>query len=155
MAGDDNFNPDSLKLTPDDMAGIAKEQAKPTGIRKRRAKELPMYERFLAGPVCFDWLATARGKSYSALWVGLCLWRLRGMKGTNGPFVATGVALENMHCDRKMRSRGLTDLVDAGLISLRVEGNKSAVVTILPAPSTDCGLFLPDALPAGPEPDDD
>ena len=69
----DRWDPSCLRLAPADAAGPQLETR-----RGRRASS--GRGRFIAGPIDVAWLSRARKLGVTALWVGLGLWYLRGLK---------------------------------------------------------------------------
>jgi DNA-binding transcriptional ArsR family regulator len=115
------------------------DQAAPKLLRRRRRK---VYHRgrFIAGPIDVEWLAKARRLGVSALWMGLALWYLRGLRKTDG-FVVSNRMMKSLNLEPDAKRRALRKLEAAGLIAISQRQKRSPLVTlILPMP--------PDAVPA-------
>jgi hypothetical protein len=86
--------------------------------------------KFLKGPVPWEWISEAAKLPGKALHVGLALWRLKGaMKSDtvrlgNSEVAALGV-------DRNAKSRALKHLQERGLITVKQEPGKLPVVTLI------------------------
>lgn len=93
-----------------------------TKVHQRRS-------RFLKGPVPWDWIIRASELPGQALIVGLCLWRLSG--AVRNQTVTLGNAeLEPFGTDRAAKSRALTVLEDAGLITVERNRGRLPIVTL-------------------------
>jgi hypothetical protein len=91
-------------------------------VRHRRS-------RFLKGPVPWEWIIQASELPGKALIVGLCLWRLSG--AVRNPTVTLGNAeLEPFGVDRAAKSRALTVLANAGLITIERKHGRLPIVTL-------------------------
>jgi hypothetical protein len=86
--------------------------------------------RFLKGPVPWSWIVTAAELPGSALVVGLCLWRLAGATKRQS-FMLGNDEMEVMGVDRAAKSRALSALEQAGLISVAREPGRLPTVTLL------------------------
>jgi DNA-binding transcriptional ArsR family regulator len=93
-----------------------------TKVRQRRS-------RFLKGPVPWDWIIRASELPGQALIVGLCLWRLSGAVG-NRTVTLGNTELEPFGTDRAAKSRALTVLEDAGLITVERNLGRLPIVTL-------------------------
>ena len=72
----DPWDPSSLRLAPADAAD--------SQLAPRRGRRPPSTRgRFIAGPVDVAWLSRARKLGVTALWVGLGLWHLKGLRRTD------------------------------------------------------------------------
>jgi hypothetical protein len=93
---------------------------------------------YLKGPVPWEWLTAAAGLPGKALIVGLCLWRLAGaMKSRT---VTLGNAdLEALGVDRAAKSRAVTALEGAGLITVARAPSRFPAVTLTASPSGQSG----------------
>ena len=89
-------------------------------------------EKFLMGPIPWNWLTAAASQKGKALHVGIILWFLAGMnrKGTVA-FSMSQAALLGM--DRFSAYRGLKALEQAGLIAGTRHKGRNASVTLLEA----------------------
>src|SRR5215831_20452482 len=85
--------------------------------RKAAAEKPPSTDRFLKGPVPWEWIIRASRLPGKTLILGLCLWRLKG--ATRKPSVLlSNSELGPFGIDRAAKSRGLAALEKAGLISV-------------------------------------
>jgi hypothetical protein len=96
--------------------------------RKRRA-------RFLRGPVPWEWICRAMTLGRGPLALGMVLWHLRGLKGSDTfrlPPSAT-------HCvgDRKTVYRSLRMLERAGLVHVHRHQGRGPTVSLIGRPQAD------------------
>ena len=86
--------------------------------------------RFLKGPIPWNWIIGASQLPGKALVIGLCLWRLKGatrqdtIKLSNNELLPFGI-------DRAAKSRGLAALEKAGLIKVDRTPGRWCNVTLL------------------------
>jgi hypothetical protein len=93
-------------------------------------KPAPNSNRFLKGPIPWDWIIRASGLPGPALTIGLCLWRLKG--ATRKDTVALGNAeLRPFGIDRAAKSRGLAALEKVGLIKVDRNPGRWSNITLL------------------------
>ena len=85
--------------------------------------------RFLKGPIPWDWLERAAVLPGKALAVGLCLWRLAGLKDNNTVWLTNDEAA-TLGVDRYAKSRALRQLQLAGLVDLEHRRGRIPQVTI-------------------------
>jgi len=85
--------------------------------------------KFIAGPIDVIWLSKARQLGVTALWVGLGLWFLRGLK-RNNTFVVSNMMMREWGVEPDAKSRALRKLEAAGLIEVEARGRRSPKVTI-------------------------
>ena len=118
---DDTFDVDSLRLPSCVAAPVS--TSKP--MRFRRG------QRFLRGPIPWDWLSVAARLPGKALQVGLAVWHLAGLKNAMTVELSR-VPLENLGVTRQAAYRGLKALEDARLIeAARRRGRKTRVTILL------------------------
>jgi hypothetical protein len=117
---DDPFNVDSLRL-PSRITGPWP-SSKP--VRFRRG------QKFLLGPIPWDWLAVAARLPGKALQVGLVIWHLAGLKKAM-TIELSRVPLESLGVTRQAAYRGLKALENAGLIKTERRSGRKTQVTIL------------------------
>jgi len=86
--------------------------------------------RFLRGPVPWPWVIRAASLPGKALIVGLCLWRLRGAKNSDSVMLANS-ELRPFGIGRAAKSRAITALEKAGLISVKRCPGRFPIVTLL------------------------
>jgi hypothetical protein len=123
-APNDCFDPGRFRLDPT-LIGAG------TGRRHRRSAA-SSGPRFIAGPVDVAWLQRARTLGVTALWVGLGLWFLRGLKRRDS-FLVSNIAMQAWEVEPDAKSRALRALEGAGLIAVERRGRRSPLVTIRPA----------------------
>jgi len=114
------IDPKHLSLTP----GIAlkpKRESKPSRTGTKR---------FLKGPIPLNWLGTAAKQSGKALHVGIALWFLSGLKRSR-EIALSQSTLSLFGVTRHSGYRGLTELENAGLVSVDRHPGRNPVVTIL------------------------
>ena len=122
------WDPSHLQLTPSDV------KAFPPAVRKGR-QVTHIKNKFIKGPVDFAWLSSAQKLGVTTLWLGICLWFLRGLKGSDSFLVSNMVAQEwGLLPDAK--SRALRKLEMTGLITVERRGKRSPRVTLVVTNST-------------------
>ena len=116
-----NWDPSSLVL----------DGVKPTQAVARRGRRVsPVRGKFIAGPVDVAWLAQARQLGVSALWVGLGLWYLRGLKRSDS-FIVSNIMMQEWGVQADAKARALRKLEMAGLIAVERKGRRSPRVTLV------------------------
>jgi hypothetical protein len=99
------------------------------GIRRgRRASSVR--GKFIAGPVDVVWLSQARKLGVTALWVGLGLWFLRGLRRSNS-FTVSNLMMREWGVQPDAKSRALRALEQAGLIIIERREKRSPRVTLV------------------------
>jgi hypothetical protein len=87
-------------------------------------------EKFLKGPIPWEWLTEAANQPGQAIHVGIALWQLSGM--TDEKTVAlSGTLLKDLGVSRFAGYRSLTALEKAGLVSVQRHPGRNPIVTIL------------------------
>ena len=119
----DPFEPDLLRLT-DAMTGPSEDM-----------NRLPRHktgEKFLKGPIPWNWLAMAAMQSGGGrgLHVAIAIWLIAGIKNRR-TIALSGTVLKDMGVKRNAAYRGLTALEGAGLVSVIRHHGRSPTVTIL------------------------
>jgi hypothetical protein len=115
------WNPSSLVLD-----GVVPSQA---GVRGgRRASSVK--GKFIAGPVDVVWLSQARKLGVTALWVGLGLWFLRGLRRSNS-FTVSNLMMRELGVHPDAKTPALRVLEEAGLIAIERRGKRSPRVTLI------------------------
>ena len=90
----------------------------------------PKDGKFLSIRCELAWLSSAQKLGVTTLWLGTCLWFLRGLKGSDSFLVSNMVAQEwGLLPDAK--SRALRKLEMAGLIAVERRGKRSPRVTLV------------------------
>ena len=108
------------------ISGTAAAGMKLVGRRSRVTNTCP----FIRGPIDLNWLAKAREHGVSALWLGLGLWYLRGLRKADS-FLVSNVMFKAWGLKPDAKSRALRALEGAGLIRVERRGKRSPHVTIL------------------------
>ena len=120
------FDPSRFKLNDETATTASRRQ-------RRGSRRLATDGHFIHGPVDVAWLAQARSLGVTALWVGLSLWFLRGLRRSNC-FIVSNLMMEAWGVEPDAKTRALRALERAGLITTRRRGKRSPEVTILPTP---------------------
>jgi hypothetical protein len=115
------WNPSSFVLD-----GVAPSQ---TGTRRGR-RVSSVRGKFIAGPVDVVWLSQARKLGVTALWVGLGLWFLRGLRRSNS-FTVSNLMMRELGVHPDAKTRALRALEAAGLIAIERRGKRSPRVTLI------------------------
>jgi hypothetical protein len=106
---------------------------RPTASKKTQANTKPPHhkpgEKFLKGPIPWNWLALAAKQPGRALHVGIALSFLAGLKRT-GTVALSGRVLCELGLDRHAGYRGLAALEKAGLVSVVRHPGRLPVVTL-------------------------
>jgi DNA-binding transcriptional ArsR family regulator len=118
-----SWDPSSLRIGPGDVP--SKKAAIRTGRRISSVRG-----KFIAGPVDVNWLSQARKLGVTPLWVGLCLWFLRGLKRSDN-FIVSNLIMKEWDVLPDAKRRGLRSLEKAGLITIERRGRRSPRVTLL------------------------
>ena len=87
-------------------------------------------DRFIAGPVDVGWLSRARKLGVTALWVGLALWYLRGLRKSDR-FVVSNRMMESWNVEPDAKRRALRKLQRAGLILIEPQERRSPIVSLI------------------------
>jgi DNA-binding transcriptional ArsR family regulator len=101
-----------------------------TFIGEERRGVSSVGRKFIAGPVDVDWLSQARRLGGPALWVGLALWYLRGLKHSDS-FIVSNLTMREWDVLPDAKSRALRKLEKAGLITIERRGKRSPRVTLV------------------------
>jgi hypothetical protein len=119
----DPWDPSGLRLAPADAAG--------SELAPRRGRRAPSVRgRFVAGPIDVAWLARARKLGVTALWVGLGLWHLKGLRRAD-TFIVSNLMMQSWEVSPDAKSRALRALEKAGLIAIEPRGKRSPRVSLL------------------------
>jgi DNA-binding transcriptional ArsR family regulator len=86
--------------------------------------------KFIAGPVDVVWLSQARKLGVTALWVGLGLWFMRGLKRSDS-FIVSNLMMQEWDVLPDAKSRALRALEKAGLITIEPRAKRSPRVTLV------------------------
>lgn len=88
-------------------------------------------QKFIKGPIPFQWMASANALGGKAGAVGLALWFLRGVKRSLEVSI-TREAMQLAGCQRKALYAALDGLERAGLIRQKKQPGRRTRVTLLP-----------------------
>src|SRR2546422_7052595 len=109
MSAPTTFDLDRLRL-PDSCAP-------PKRAEVRRAPRHKPGEKFLKGPIPWEWLTRAARQPGKALHVAIALWRWAGIQGTRVIKLSLSCAAEEFGTSRTALSRGLRALEGAALVA--------------------------------------
>src|SRR5579864_7117175 len=99
----------------------------------RKRHKVPRHkagDKFLMGPVPWNWITAAARLRGKALHVAVALWFLAGLKGS-GRVALSLSSLAEMGIDRFAASRGLAALEKNGLVSVIRHSGRKPIVTLL------------------------
>jgi hypothetical protein len=96
-------------------------------------------ERFIKGPIPWDWIAKAANISGGALKVSLAIWQLAGMRKSRKVKLSNHI-LEELGVSRNTKYRALSDLKNAGLISVSHKAGSSPEIELRPCPTKALNL---------------
>ena len=117
---DDTFDVDNLRLP----SGIT------APLTRRKSQRFGPGQKFLRGPIPWDWLSVAARLPGKALQVGLAIWHIAGLKNAMTVELSR-VPLESLGVTRQTGYRGLKALENAGLIKAGRRSGLKTRVTIL------------------------
>jgi hypothetical protein len=113
------------------LSDILAASKKPKGKAPRHKKG----EKFLKGPVPWDWIVKAANLSGSALKVTYAVWFLSGMKNTDTIKLSNSI-LKELGVSRRSKYRALKTMEEVGLISVSNKTGSSPDITINRCPIT-------------------
>ena len=122
----DSFNLESLAL-PNRGGGCPVSRKPP---RHRQG------EKFLKGPIPWEWLTQAAKLPGKAFEVGIALWFLAGVQRKR-TVTLSGSALRDLEVSRFAGYRALSALEKTGLVSVQRHPGRNPIVTILEYKKTD------------------
>ena len=117
----ENWNPLSFQLYP---------KLPPNPLNRNGRKVSSVRGKFILGPLDVVWLSHARKLGVGALWVGLSLWYLRGLKGSDS-FLVSNLTMQEWDVLADAKGRALRKLQSAGLITMEQRGKRNPRVTIV------------------------
>ena len=118
-----------MKMKPINQTSLS---AALEGVNKSNKKKVPRHrkgERFLKGPIPWNWIVEAANVSGSALKISLALWLLAGMTKTGTVKLSNGL-LEELGISRPTKSRAIKAMENVGLISVSQRPGNSPEITI-------------------------
>jgi DNA-binding transcriptional ArsR family regulator len=118
-----SWDPSRFQIRPGDVA--------PKKVVIREGRRISSVRgKFIAGPVDVTWLSQARKLGVAALWVGLGLWFLRGLRRSDS-FIVSNLILREWNVRPDAKRRALRALEKAGLITIERRGRRSPRVTLV------------------------
>jgi hypothetical protein len=126
----------TMKTKSINQSSLSGVLAKAKGPKKKRAPTHKKGERFLKGPIPWNWIVEAANISGGALKVSLALWYLAGITKTGTIKLSNGV-LEELGITRRTKYRVLKALESSGLISVSQRSGNSPEITINPVNQLD------------------
>ena len=97
---------------------------------KKPGRKTPRHkrgERFLKGPVPWDWVVKAANISGAALTIGLAIWFIAGISNTRTIKLSNGI-LDELGVSRRTKYRSLKAMENAGLITIsQLSGNSPEI----------------------------
>jgi hypothetical protein len=99
----------------------------------------PIKGKFIAGPIDVLWVRQARQLGVGALFVGLALWHLKGLRKAD-TFIVSNLMLQEWGILPDAKRRALRALERAGLIKVERQGKRSPWVTLVAANNSATGL---------------
>ena len=125
------INLDNLKLPSTNITG--KPSGKPSSSNKLKLPRHKEGQRFLKGPIPWDWIIIASNLTGKALHVGIALWHLAWMS-EKAEVKLSGSLLRRMGVKRTTGYNALDELENAQLVSVKRHRGRNPIVTILKAP---------------------
>lgn len=122
-----NWDPGRLQLKHGDVGPLQT-------VTWRGRKSSSVRGKFIAGPIDIIWLSGARKLGVSALWVGLGLWFLKGLRKSDS-FVVSNLIVRELGVQPDAKRRALRKLERAGLITIEKRGKRSPRVTLVVQPT--------------------
>ena len=119
----DRWDPSCLRLQ---TSGASSPQPRPRGGRRLSSAQ----GNFIAGPLNVAWLSKARKLGVTALWVGLGLWYIRGLRRADS-FLVSNLMMQGWNVSPDAKSRALRALEKAGLITIERREKRSPRVTLM------------------------
>ncbi len=121
--GESSFDMDAIGAKPVDLEELTRQWPKKPPRHR-------LGEKFLKGPIPWDWLLRAFALSGKALHVALLLWREAGCRRTRTVTLCLGGSLPE-GLNRQSARRGLRQLVQAGLVRVDQQPGHGLQVTLL------------------------
>ena len=113
-----SWDPSSLQLVSGDVAP-------PQAVIRKGRRVSSVRGKFIAGPIDVVWLSQARKLGVTALWVGLGLWFLRGLRRSDS-FLVSNLIMQEWDVLPDAKSRALRKLEKAGPHHHRAERANAA-----------------------------
>ena len=88
-------------------------------------------EQYLRGPIPLVWLQTAARLPGQALAVGMALWHLAGLRGTQQHLSLSTERLAPFGVSRYAKDRALRQLIEAGLVTVARKKGRSPSVSLI------------------------
>jgi DNA-binding transcriptional ArsR family regulator len=123
-----NHNSDRASWDPSNL--VLDDVAPPKTSNRKGRRVSSVRGRFIAGPIDIFWLSEARKLGVTALWVGLGLWFLRGLRHSDS-FIVSNLIMHELGVQPDAKGRALRKLEKAGLITIEPRGKRSPRVILL------------------------
>jgi len=118
-----SWDPNLLRLGPS-------VESRSNGRTRSGRRASSIQGKFILGPIDVSWVCRARELGVTPLLVGLFLWYLRGMRGTNS-VVVSNLMMQEWGVQPDAKARALRKLEKARLITVKREGKRSPRVTLV------------------------
>jgi DNA-binding transcriptional ArsR family regulator len=123
-----NHNSDRASWNPSNL--VLDHVAPPKASNRKGRRVFSVPGRFIAGPIDILWLSEARKLGVTALWVGLGLWFLRGLRHSDS-FIVSNLMMHELGVQPDAKGRALRKLEKAGLITIEPRGKRSPRVILV------------------------
>jgi hypothetical protein len=120
----------SVKVGWDPSSFVLGNVPPPLTVTRKGRRVSSVRGKFIAGPVDVVWLSQARRLGVSALWVGLGLWFLRGLKRSDC-FIVSNLMMQEWGVLPDAKQRALRKLQRVGLITIEQRNKRSPRVTLI------------------------
>jgi DNA-binding transcriptional ArsR family regulator len=123
-----NHNSSRASWDPSNL--VLRDVAYPHVAKQKGRRASSVRGKFIAGPIDVVWLSQARKLGVSALWIGLGLWFLRGLRKSDS-FIVSNLIMQEWGVQPDAKSRALGKLEKAGLITIERRDKRSPRVTLV------------------------
>jgi hypothetical protein len=130
MSPNTNMSPNNKTWDPSSLRLDQTRVVQLNGRPRRGRQPSTIRNKFIKGPLDFVWLSEARQLGVTALWVGLGLWFLRGLRRSNS-FIVSNLMMQEWGVQPDAKARALRALERAGLIRVERRGKRSPQVTLI------------------------
>jgi DNA-binding transcriptional ArsR family regulator len=120
----------SIRASWDPSSLILGDAPPPRAVVRKGRRISSVRGRFIAGPIDVVWLSQARRLGVTALWVGLGLWFLSGLRRSDS-FIVSNLIMQEWNVLPDAKSRALRKLEKAGLIAIERRGKRSPRITLI------------------------
>jgi hypothetical protein len=143
MSPNTNMSPNNKTWDPSSLRLDQTRVVQLNGRARRGRQPSTIRNKFIKGPLDFVWLSEARQLGVTALWVGLGLWFLRGLRRSNS-FIVSNLMMQEWGVQPDAKARALRALERAGLIRVERRGKRSPQVTLIVGNPSNGGGAPPD-----------